>query len=176
VGDKGINELITAFKTLQNSNKRQHSKLLLVGPLETALDPLLPATLQEIKSNSAIITVGYQDDVRPYFAIADVLVFPSYREGFPNVVLQAGAMQVPSIVTNINGCNEIIETGKNGWIIPAKDAAAVYKAMLYCLENPEVLKEMRHNTREIITTKFEQKMVWNALLQEYQKLEFELET
>ncbi|SFS53595.1 glycosyltransferase family 4 protein [Lutibacter maritimus] len=176
VGDKGINELIAAFKTLQNSNKSQHSKLILVGPLETELDPLLPATLQEIKTNSAIISVGYQDDVRPYFAIADVLVFPSYREGFPNVVLQAGAMQLPSIVTNINGCNEIIEAGKNGWIIPVKDAAAVYKAMLYCLENPEVLKEMRNNTRKIITTKFEQKMVWNALLHEYQKLEFELET
>ena len=118
VGDKGINELVQAFKQLQVEKNGKRPKLLLVGPLETELDPLSPQSLREIENNSAILNVGYQDDVRPYFAIADALVFPSYREGFPNVVLQAGAMELPAIVSDINGCNEIIISGENGLIIP----------------------------------------------------------
>ena len=89
-------------------------KLLLVGSYENDLDPLNIETLESIKNNIGIISTGYQKDVRPYFAIANALVFPSYREGFPNVVMQAGAMGLPSIVTDINGCNEIIQAKKNG--------------------------------------------------------------
>ncbi len=95
VKDKGINELITAFSKIQIKN----SKLLLVGPLEDDLDPLLPEIMDEIQQNKNIISVGFQQDVRPYFAVADALVFPSYREGFPNVVMQAGALGLPSIVS-----------------------------------------------------------------------------
>lgn len=58
--------------------------------------------------------------MRPWLAASDVLVFPSYREGFPNVVIEAGAMDLPSIVSDINGCNEIIVDGENGIIVPSK--------------------------------------------------------
>jgi glycosyltransferase involved in cell wall biosynthesis len=93
VGDKGINELVAAFDTL--TKRFQNIKLLLVGAFESDLDPLNNQTLKMIDGNSAILSAGFQQDVRPYFAIADALVFPSYREGFPNVVLQAGAMGLP---------------------------------------------------------------------------------
>ena len=165
VGDKGINELIDAFRKLQNS------KLLLVGPLESDLDPLKKETLQEIEQNSAIISVGYQNDVRPYLAISNALVFPSYREGFPNVVMQAGAMGLPSIVSNINGCNEIIEQGVNGWIIPVKDSPAILRAMQHCLVNTESFNVAKSNARNMITDRYEQKVVWEALLEEYKRLE-----
>ena len=85
-----------------------NTKLLLVGSFEHELDAISNISMKLIKNNNNIISVGFQVDVRPYFAISDVLVFPSYREGFPNVVLQAGSMGLPSIVTNINGSNEII--------------------------------------------------------------------
>src|SRR5690606_3688886 len=104
VGDKGINELVAAFRGLEVPQ----AKLLLVGALETELDPLRPETVAEINANPNIIAVGFQKDVRPYFAVSQALVFPSYREGFPNVVMQAGAMGLPGIVSDINGCNEII--------------------------------------------------------------------
>ncbi|UMB60349.1 glycosyltransferase family 4 protein [Lutibacter sp. A80] len=175
VGDKGINELVAAFKELsvdsqQATSNKQHPKLLLVGPLETALDPLLEETQQEILNNKNIISVGWQHDVRPYFAISNVLVFPSYREGFPNVVLQAGAMALPSIVTNINGCNEIIEEGKNGWIIPVKDKDAILKAMQHCLVNEASFNIIKSNARKMVETRYEQQVVWNALLEEYEGL------
>jgi len=113
VGDKGINELVEAFSLLtkQPLVRNSDSRLLLVGPLESDLDPLKQETLKEIRNNPKIITTGFQKDVRPYFAISDTLVFPSYREGFPNVVMQSGAMGLPGIVSNINGCNEIIKEG-----------------------------------------------------------------
>ena len=132
VSDKGINELIKAFSELQavENNELMGIKLLLVGGLENDLDPLNPETLAEINQNKDIISVGFQQDVRPFFAISDALAFPSYREGFPNVVMQAGAMGLPSIVSDINGCNEIIIEGENGLIIPSKNVKKLKEKML----------------------------------------------
>jgi len=171
VGDKGINELITAFNSpLFSRGVEGEAKLLLVGPFETELDPLLPKTISVIESNPNITSVGFQADVRPYFGISDCLVFPSYREGFPNVVLQAGAMGLPSIVTNINGCNEIIEDGVNGLIIPPKNSKALQMAMIKLVEDKELYKNLKSNSRQMITSRYEQKLVWEALLMEYQTL------
>ena len=167
VGDKGINELVSAFSKL----RKQNAKLLLVGPLEEKLDPLLPNTLNEIRCNKSIISVGFQKDVRPYFAIANALAFPSYREGFPNVVMQAGAMGLPSIVTDINGCNEIIINKKNGIIIPAKNEKKLLEAMHLFVDNENELRHMAANSRQLIVNRYEQHMVWNTLLEEYKKLE-----
>lgn len=166
VGDKGINELIEAFSQLTIHNAR----LLLVGPLESDLDPLLSETLKEIETNPNVISVGFQKDVRPYFAISDALVFPSYREGFPNVVMQAGAMGLPSIVSNINGCNEIIIEGENGLIIPVKDSEAIQSAMLKMIEDKEFYLKLKGNSRSMIQSRYEQSVVWQALLEEYTQL------
>ena len=168
VSDKGINELINAFKRL--NNEVASIKLILVGPLESHLDPLDKKTIKEIESNNNIINIGLQNDIRPYFSIADILVFPSYREGFPNVVMEAGAMGLPSIVSNINGCNEIIKEGENGWIIPVKDEEAIYNKMKFCIENPKEVVKVANKSRELITSRYEQKIIWDALLEEYKKL------
>ena len=172
VSDKGINELVNAFNglTCQPVNRSTHYKLLLVGPLETELDPLQDQTLKKIESNPTIITTGFQPDVRPYFAISHALAFPSYREGFPNVVMQAGAMGLPSIVTDINGCNEIIEDGKNGLIIPSKDTRALQEAMQRLIEDDGLYQELKTNARKMITSRYEQQVVWEALLEEYKLL------
>jgi glycosyltransferase involved in cell wall biosynthesis len=167
VKDKGINELIEAFVGLQ----ARKCKLLLVGSFEKERDPLLPKTKLEIENNQNIIFVGYQEDVRPYLAISDCLVFPSYREGFPNVVMQAGAMGLPSIVTDINGCNEIILEGKNGIVIPPKNKEALSEAMRYMIEHPAERRKLAEAARPLIASRYEQQAVWNALLEEYRSLE-----
>lgn len=146
-------------------------KLLLVGDLEPELDPLLPETIEIIKTNKNIISVGWQDDVRPYLAIAGALVFPSYREGFPNVVMQAGAMGLPSIVSDINGCNEIIIEERNGVIISPKNEKILYEAMRLFIDNSDKVKRMSEQAREMITSRYEQQFVWNELLKEYRGLE-----
>lgn len=188
VKDKGINELVAAFSKLKSDNVQFRDngnstaissssipKLLLIGRLEQKLDPLLPETWEKIQTDPNIIFVGYQEDVRPFLAISDVLAFPSYREGFPNVVMQAGAMGLPSIVTNINGCNEIIIEGKNGVIIPPKDKEALFGAMKYIMKYPAERRKMAEAARPLIVSRYEQQAVWNALLEEYRSLETALE-
>ncbi|KAA2215718.1 glycosyltransferase family 4 protein [Chryseobacterium sediminis] len=170
VGDKGINELIKAFSALNKQENQQRSKLLLVGSLEQELDPLFPDTLNEIENNPDIISVGFQKDVRPYFAISDALVFPSYREGFPNVVMQAGAMELPSIVSDINGCNEIIVENENGVIVPVKDSESLREEMEKMLSDKEYYQRLKTNARPMIEDRFEQFVLWNAILSEYKKL------
>ena len=171
VSDKGINELIKAFSELQTvENKPAGIKLLLVGGLENDLDPLNPETLAEINQNKDIISVGFQQDVRSFFAIADALVFPSYREGFPNVVMQAGAMGLPSIVSDINGCNEIIIEGENGLIIPSKNVEKLKEKMLTLAKDKNLYTKLKGNSRRMIENRYEQSVVWNALLEEYEGL------
>lgn len=167
VAHKGLNELVSAFREITDREKARRVKLLIVGPFEPQLDPLLPETLQEIDQNPSIVTVGYQEDVRPFFAIADALVFPSYREGFPNVVMQAGAMGLPAIVTDINGCNEIIIEGKNGTVIPPKNTGALMQAMHRMYTDSQWREALQKNARKMITERYEQHVVWDALLAEY---------
>ena len=172
VGDKGINELVLAFKRFLTYNS--NAKLLLVGHEENDLDPLKKTTLFEINSNQSIISVGYQDDIRPYLSISNSLVLPSYREGFPNVVMQAGAMGLPSIVTNINGCNEIIIDNINGLLIDSKNTNAIEKAMNKMCNNPILYNQLQSVSRELITSRYNQKNVWNCILAEYKQLEIDL--
>lgn len=146
-----------------------HIKLLLVGPLEQELNPVLGLTLAEIQHNPQIISTGYVQDVRPYLALSECLVFPSYREGFPNAVLQAGAMSLPAIVTDINGCNEIITDGDNGVIIPVKNEKDLGAAMQKMMDHPELYKKMKSRSRKLVVERYSQQRVWDALINEYEK-------
>jgi len=165
VTDKGINELVAAFQQVHKMH--DHLRLLLVGDYEAHLDPLSPATIEIIQKNEAIIAVGFQYDVRPFFAIANALVFPSYREGFPNVVMQAGAMNLPCIVSNINGCNEIIQEGSNGTIMPVKNSEAIVEKIRQFVEEKEYYTALQTNARKMILSRYDQQLVWNAILEEY---------
>lgn len=167
VRDKGINELISAFVKLYRENNEIN--LVLIGALERDLDPISSETETLINCHPGITFVGYQSDIRPFLAASDVFVFPSYREGFPNVVMQAGAMGLPAIVTDINGCNEIIVQDKNGVIIPPKDADALFLAMKDLVSSPEKVNRLAANAREMITSRYEQRLVWEGILKEYQK-------
>ena len=168
VGDKGINELIEAFNELSIEIKK--IKLLIVGPFEKELNPLQKKTKLLINNNDKIILVGYQNDVRPYFAISNTLVFPSYREGFPNVVMQASAMGLPSIVSDINGCNEIIENNVNGIIITVKDTNAIYNSMKKIYYDKDLFKDVKSKSRNAIKKKYEREVYWGLLLNEYKSL------
>ena len=168
VGDKGINELVDAFSRL--NNEISAISLILVGGMEENLDPLKPETIRKIKANPAIDEVGRQDDVRPWFAASDALVFPSYREGFPNVVIEAGAMGLPSIVTDINGSREIIIDGENGVIIPPHDSEALYQAMRDFVSDRERTSKMAGNARPLIASRYEQTYVRRCLKDFYRQI------
>ncbi len=163
VRDKGMHELVYAMKRLEERNV----KLLLVGRFEPDMDPLELEDDRYLHDSKNVVFVGWQNDVRPYLKASDALVFPSYREGFPNVPIQAGAMCLPSIVTDINGCNEIIIERENGLIVPSRDSEPLYTKMKWMMENSKEAQRMGQNARPIIQSRFEQQDVWNALLSFY---------
>ena len=149
VKDKGINELCQAMEMLSGIAP---VRLLLVGPYEDDLDPILQQSKDIIENNSSIEYLGSKlgDELLAYYAASDCFVFPSYREGFPNTVLEAGAMGLPCIVTDINGSREIIVQGENGVIISPKDADALYNAMLDLIRNKSGRERMAANARRMI--------------------------
>ena len=168
VRDKGINELVRAFSQL--NTQYPHTRLLLVGPYEEDLDPLEPETVAAIDNNKAIVAVGSQKDVRPWLAASDAFVFPSYREGFPNVVIEAGAMGLPSIVTDINGSREIIIDGDNGIIIPPRQTETLRQAMEIFLTDKDMAKKLSHNARPLIASRYEQSYVRRCLKEYYREI------
>ena len=165
--DKGVRELVKAFDAL--SKHHQNIKLILVGPKENAHNPKKRAMFHTINQNQKIITVGFQDDVRPYYAVSNVLMLPSYREGFPNAVLQAGAMGLPSIVSDISGCNEIIEHEVNGLLVPKKNHQELQKTMEKILVTPNFLESLQKNARNRVAESFDKSLVWKELKKEYVK-------
>jgi glycosyltransferase involved in cell wall biosynthesis len=165
VKDKGINELIEAFIQMDSNHT-----LLLVGPFEDDQDPISDKARTIINSHSNIFIYGFQKDVRPFMKLADALVFPSYREGFPNVPLQAAAMGLPQIATNINGCNEIVLTGVNGLLIPPKNVEALVTAMRRMSKDSNLRLEMSLNSRNSIIEGYSRLVIWSLLEEEYDEL------
>lgn len=170
VGDKGINELVEAFVKLHDKHK--NARLVLVGNYEHDLDPVKDVTRKQIDNNDAINACGakYGDDLLQMYVDADCFVMPSYREGFPNTVLEAGAMGLPSIVTNINGSREIIENEKNGLIVPSKDSKALYNAMERMLLDDKARMTMKNNARPMIASRFEKSFVQNCQIEFYKEV------
>ena len=170
VGDKGINELVAAFCKL--NEKYSATRLFLVGEYEADLDPVKTETLNAIHANPAIEAEGakFSDDLLAYYAASDCFVFPSYREGFPNTVMEAGAMGLPSIVTDVNGSREIIIDGQNGLIIPVKDVNALYDAMKCLLLDEEQTQRLVAKVRSFIEARFEQCFVTDCLCKSYDEI------
>jgi glycosyltransferase involved in cell wall biosynthesis len=168
VRDKGVDELVAAFVKLNRIYS--NTRLLLVGPYEEHLNPVQSGTKFLIDACECIEAVGAQKDVRPFYEQSDVLVFPSYREGFPNVVIEAGAMELPSIVTDINGSREIIEDGRNGLIVPARDEQALFEAMKWIVEHDEERNAMAAHARPMIASRYEQGYVRGCLKNYYKEI------
>lgn len=170
VGDKGVNELVDAFTRLHD--KHPDTKLVLVGPYEEHLDPVLPVTLDRIKANPAIEAVGpkFGDDLLVEYLKSDCHVLPSYREGFPNTPMEAGALGLPNIVTDINGAREIVIDGENGLVVPPRDADALYDAMERILTDPALRDRISSNARPMIASRFEKGFVRKCLMEFYKEV------
>jgi len=167
--DKGVRELIDAFQDLKSKDKNVTLKLILIGLPEKDYINIIKNNFKEFtKGNPNILYLGRFDDVRPYYLISDIFVLPSYREGLPNSLLEAGAMGLPSIATDINGCNEIVKNGLNGLIIPAKDTIALKEAMETLVNDHEQRKFLADNARSNVIANYKQELIWSELLKEYQ--------
>lgn len=168
VGDKGINELVEAFDIFQK--EYPNNSLLIVGSYEKELDPLKTQTENLLENHEKIFHVGFQKDIGPYLCLSNSLVFPSYREGFPNVPMQAACMGLSLILSDINGCNELITNNESGLLIPPKSVEAIINAMKRLYLSKEFGKQLGINAHNEVIQKYSQPVVWNHILLEYESL------
>lgn len=167
VKDKGINELVAAFDKLSKLYSNIH--LFLIGPNEDA-DPISIETKDIIASNIRIYPIGRQEDVRPYIAASDALVLPSYREGLGQVILEANALDVPCIASDIIGPRDVIKPLVNGELVQPRNADALFDKMKEWVEEPDRVSHMALSSRNFVETRFDQELVKEAYYVEYCKL------
>lgn len=177
VGDKGINELVAAYYRLIEKYPTRKFKLSLIGWMEDKIDPISAESRRLIAECPSIEIVGetFGDDLLAYYAACDCFIFPSYREGFPNTVIEAGAMDLPSIVTDINGAREIVvpydkhPDEATGLIIPSKNVEALFDAMDWMFTHDKERQEMGARARQHVAQRWEQSYVRSCLLEFYRQ-------
>lgn len=168
VKDKGIVELVHVFTRLQKDNA--NLKLVLVGAYEMALDPLPAGTLYEIKSNPAIIQINWSNRVEYFMHLADFFVFPSHREGFPNVLLQAGSMCLPVICSHITGNIDIVTNNETGLIFESGNEQQMFRLLQYALAHRQHMQTMAKKLQEQVRENYRQENIWGNMLEAYKTL------
>ncbi len=159
VKDKGVDELLEAFNILNRRYK--NIKLLIVGDFEADLNPI--DNIEILNSNRNIIRIEFQKDIRPYLSISSLFVLPSYREGLPNSLLEAGSFGVPLLATNINGCNEIIIDGENGILVEKKSIDSLSSGIESLIKDKKLYKKLKSNVRNSIIKRYNQMFFLNKL-------------
>ena len=166
--DKGIVELVNAFVQLQKNFPKL--RLILAGQYEPDLDPLPSAIEDQIKNNPHIIHINWTDKVEYYMAIANYFVFPSYREGFPNVLLEAAAMKLPIICSRIAGNVDIVNDNETGIIFNSMDETDLKIKLAKALTNQHLMKEMAEKLYHTVTTVYKRELFWESMRAAYEKL------
>ena len=171
VKDKGINELVEAVNILHL--KYANIKLLLIGKFENTGNPVSDITKRIIDESDFIITTGPQSNIASFLSITDLFVFPSYREGFGLSLMEAGAMGIPSLASNIPGCNEVVIDGQTGILIPSHSSQAIIDSIEKLYNNRELLNKIKSNCRNSIIERYEQNKLWQYYREFYLKLKTE---
>ncbi len=168
VKDKGIDELLQAFRGLYD--QYPHVRLVLLGSFEEDLDPVSDEAKQILRQHPAIIHINWSDAVEYYMHLATVLVHPSYREGFPNVLLQAGAMGCPICCSAIEGNIDIVDHEVTGLLFRKMDAPDLLEKLDWAVHHPTEMKQFASQLQEKVKLHFDRKILQQALRDEYRKL------
>ncbi len=166
VKDKGIEELVQAFV---GSKLADRAKLVLLGSFEQDLNPLDQEVVRKIQDHPRIVQIEWTDHVAHYVALADVLVHASHREGFPNVLLEAGAMQVPIICSDIIGNLDIVTNKRTGLVFPVKNTDVLKDALEFAYVKRDYMQSLADNLFDEVATKYERGKMHHLILEEYNK-------
>lgn len=167
VRDKGINELAAAWKQIRAESLRAH--LFLIGPLEPQ-DPIAPESLELFTNDPRVHLIGSVDDTSSWYPFLDLVVLPTYREGFPNVILEAAAMELPVVATCIPGCIDAVQDGVTGTLVPPREVEPLSNAIRRYLYDPDLRSKHGKAGRARVLKDFQQEAIWESIYQEYCRL------
>lgn len=168
VNDKGINELLSVFSELYGANNKL--RLILVGSFEEDLDPITDEAKKILKDHPGIIHINWSSEVEYYMYLSNLLVHASYREGFPNVLLQAGAMNCPIVCSIIEGNVDIVDHRQTGLLFKVKNEVDLKEKLKFAITNPELMKQYATALKQKIEMKFDQRIVHQAICNKYLEL------
>lgn len=168
VKDKGIEELVRVFKRFDQIF--ENLNLIIVGPYEQELDPISPQVINEIENNSKIFFVGFSNEVKYFMYLADIFIFPSHREGFPNVPMQAALMDCPVIASNITGNIDIIENNVNGRLFEKGNEADLFSTINKALLEMAETNRMAKKLKEKVIKYYNRNLIHSLILEEYLQL------
>jgi glycosyltransferase involved in cell wall biosynthesis len=166
--DKGVHELLKAFTEIKMAGSRAH--LIFVGPLESDIGVGGENSLLEINAGHDVHFVGYSECPEQYMSIADILCLPSYREGFGTVVIEAAAMSVPTVGTNIYGLSDAIEHGKTGILVKPQDSNSLQKGLVMLLADKALRFKMGMSARQRAEDLYCADRVNGEVVKEYSRL------
>ncbi len=164
VRDKGIHELARAWALVRDS--LPEARLLLIGPVEPH-DPVDPELWSALERDARVQTIGFTEDTAPLYAAMDVVVLPSYREGFPNVPLEAASMRKPVIATRVPGCVDAVLEDVTGLLVAPRDHAALATAMLRYGRDPSLREAHGDAGRARALRAFRREVIWQAIVSRY---------
>lgn len=169
VREKGLLELFAAARLVREKVPDVH--FLFIGPVDTHKpDALTPDTAQEYGIADICHFLGMRQDMPELYALMDVFFLPSHREGFPRAPMEASAMKVPCVVTNIRGCREAVEHGRNGLLVPVGNVQALADAIIELLTDEEKARRMGEEGRRMALERFDERVVFNKVKAEYARL------
>lgn len=169
VPDKGIEVLVEAFERLQQEIAQSY--LLLIGEFETVRETLDEETMGIIRNNKHIIYNGqFTDDVLPFYAAMDIVVLPSRREGFGLTLIEAGALELPTIATKVTGCVDAVVDGITGLLVDVDNVQKLYEAMLKLAKDSQLQRKLGKQGRQRVEALFDSRLLIDKHIRFYKEL------
>jgi lipopolysaccharide/colanic/teichoic acid biosynthesis glycosyltransferase/glycosyltransferase involved in cell wall biosynthesis len=165
--EKGLGELLQAFSALSGRHPRLH---LMVAGGEEPRDAISETAMRFLREDARVHWLGHDWESPPLYAAMDVVALPTYREGFPNVPLEAAAMGLPVVATSVTGCVDAVVDGTTGTLVLPRDAAALEVALERYLEQPALRRAHGEAGRQRVLASFRREPLWDALLSRYLQL------
>jgi len=164
--NKGIGEFVEAVKVLKK--KYPYLECLLVGPIDRENpSKIKEATIKKWEKEKIIKYLGERKEIKEIIAISDIIVFPSYREGVPRILLEAGAMEKPLIATYVPGCKEVVKNNENGFLVEPKNSQQLAEKIEILIKNKNLREKFGKRSREIVEKKFNVEKVVRETIELY---------
>jgi glycosyltransferase involved in cell wall biosynthesis/ribosomal protein S18 acetylase RimI-like enzyme len=167
VAEKGYRDLVTAAEAVRHADPE--ARFVAVGPGDPAKSDAIP-TSELARARELVLFTGWRDDVRDLLAATDIFVLPSWREGVPRSAIEAAAMGLPLVLSDIRGCREVARDGREGFLVPPRDPGSLASAILRLAEDADLRRRFGGAARERAVERFDERRVTDTLVHRYRRL------